>query len=132
MTKREFKPFEKVLVRDDAAHDGWRASFFSHYENGRPVTVNGWSFSRMIPYEGNEKLLGTRDEPEPELKKGDVVLVWDEGDDYKEVRVYSHHDGDFRKHMAYTCLLGDGQTTGARGWDYAVKFTPASVETPAS
>lgn len=55
----QFKPFDKVLVRDDYK-DEWRASFFSHIREGlsRYVTTGlVWKF--CIPYEGNEHLLGT-------------------------------------------------------------------------
>lgn len=57
----QFKPFEKVLVRD-SIDDVWRASFFSHIkeDDGRYVTTClSWKF--CIPYEGNEHLLGTTD-----------------------------------------------------------------------
>ena len=55
----QFKPFEKVLVRD-SIDDVWRASFFSHIKenDGRYVTTCvTWKF--CIPYIGNESLLGT-------------------------------------------------------------------------
>lgn len=55
----QFKPFEKVLVRD-SYNDMWRASFFSHIteDDGRYVTTCcTWKF--CIPYIGNEHLLGT-------------------------------------------------------------------------
>lgn len=57
--EHQFKPFEKVLVRD-SFDDVWRASFFSHIKenDGRYVTTCvTWKF--CIPYEGNEHLLGT-------------------------------------------------------------------------
>ena len=57
--EHQFKPFEKVLVRD-SYDDMWRASFFSHIKenDGRYVTTCViWKF--CIPYEGNEHLLGT-------------------------------------------------------------------------
>lgn len=59
--EHQFKPFEKVLVRD-SYDDVWRASFFSHIKenDGRYVTTClVWKF--CIPYEGNEHLLGTTD-----------------------------------------------------------------------
>ena len=55
----QFKPFEKVLVRD-SYDDMWRACFFSHIreDDGRYVTTCfTWKF--CIPYEENEHLLGT-------------------------------------------------------------------------
>lgn len=59
----QFKPFEKVLVRD-YDNDVWRASFFSHTREtlGRYATA-GLVWKQCIPYEGNEHLLGTKDSP---------------------------------------------------------------------
>lgn len=57
--EHQFKPFEKVLVRD-SIDDVWRASFFSHIkeDDGRYVTTFcTWKF--CIPYIGNESLVGT-------------------------------------------------------------------------
>ena len=56
--EHQFKPFEKVLVRD-SYNDMWRANLFSHIrEDGRYVTTGlVWNF--CIPYIGNESLLGT-------------------------------------------------------------------------
>lgn len=55
----QFKPFEKVLVRD-SYNDMWRASFFSHIkeDDGRYVTT-GLTWKFCIPYIGNESLVGT-------------------------------------------------------------------------
>ena len=59
--KVELKPFDKVLVRD-SYDDMWRACFFSHIrKDGKYVTTSfTWKF--CIPYEGNERLLGTTDD----------------------------------------------------------------------
>lgn len=57
--EHQFKPFEKVLVRD-SIDEVWRASFFSHIKenDGRYVTTCvTWKF--CIPYIGNESLVGT-------------------------------------------------------------------------
>ena len=60
-----FKAFDKVLVRDsdDAI---WVGSLFSFVDNQSPfkfICVNGNGFKQCIPYEGNECLLGTTDNP---------------------------------------------------------------------
>lgn len=59
--KVEFKPFDKVLVRD-CLDEIWRPSFFARYlPSGRePYQVIGGERVKLcIPYEGNESLLGT-------------------------------------------------------------------------
>lgn len=60
----QFKPFDKVLVRDNP-YEKWGCSFFSHYEDDKtfPYRCIGTQFTYCIPYEGNEHLLGTTDEP---------------------------------------------------------------------
>lgn len=61
-SKIELKPFDKVLVRDHLS-DNWRANLFSHIDkNGCHYCV--WaSWNYCIPYEGNEHLLGTTNDP---------------------------------------------------------------------
>lgn len=56
--KHQFKPFDKVLVRDIDENE-WECSLFSHIdEEGYYVCVGSW-WMQCIPYEGNEHLLGT-------------------------------------------------------------------------
>lgn len=63
--KCEFKPFDKVLGRNEK-DDVWEAELFSHYreESQYPFRCIGFSRKYCIPYEGNEHLLGTRNNPE--------------------------------------------------------------------
>lgn len=62
-TKKEypFKPFDKVLVRDDAGYDQdhWCCDFFSHVNNDCFVTTGG-EWSQCIPYnKETQHLVGT-------------------------------------------------------------------------
>ena len=120
----KFKPFDRVLVRD-GDDDVWRIQLYSHpYENFH-ACLNGVHW-QCISYEGNENLLGTTDSPEPEFKQGEAVLVWDEGDVTKKIKVYSHFDTELHKHIAFNVLLKDGETTQAGAWDHAEKFALVS------
>ena len=56
----ELKPFDKVLVRDDK-EDLWFANIFS-YRHRDMYYCLGECYRYCIPYEGNEKLLGTMDD----------------------------------------------------------------------
>lgn len=61
-----FKPFDKVLVRDDI-NDKWMLSIFGCYEDEVDkdfpyVCLNG-RYCYCIPYEGNEYLLNTTKSP---------------------------------------------------------------------
>lgn len=56
----EFKPFDKVLVRD-AEKKAWCADIYSHLSKDEPgihICVGG-AWPQVIPYEGNEHILGT-------------------------------------------------------------------------
>jgi uncharacterized Fe-S cluster protein YjdI len=59
----QFKPFDRVLVRD--RNDGeWGCDFFSHIaEDNRYICIHSW-WKQCIPYEGNEHLLNTTNKPE--------------------------------------------------------------------
>ena len=65
-TKHQFKPFDKVLVRNADTRE-WIPDFFikerrnSVFRFGCIVT-GAWK--QCIPYEGNEHLLGTTNNPE--------------------------------------------------------------------
>lgn len=62
-SKHQFKPFDKVLVRDIDENE-WECSLFSHIdEEYYYVCVGSW-WMQCIPYEGNEHLLGTTKKPE--------------------------------------------------------------------
>lgn len=55
----EFKPFDRVLVRDDD-RDYWRPEFFSYKDdNGNICCCGGVRWTTAIPYEGNEHLTMT-------------------------------------------------------------------------
>lgn len=56
-----FKPFDKVLVRDDS-DDEWRAGIFSHIDtkdSRYPFVTSHSIYKYCIPYKGNEDLIGT-------------------------------------------------------------------------
>jgi hypothetical protein len=57
--KENFKPFDKVLVRN-VEHVEWRISLFSSYSDEiyKYKCING-NYKYCIPYEGNEHLVGT-------------------------------------------------------------------------
>lgn len=62
-SKHQFRPFDKVLVRDIDENE-WECSLFSHIdEEGYYVCVGSW-WMQCIPYEGNEHLLGTTNNPQ--------------------------------------------------------------------
>lgn len=77
---KQFKPFDKVLVRTEY-NDGnkWNVDLYSHYSDDHHVCVGMLLVedNDILPYEGNEHLVGTTDEPEEEikLKEGEWIMV---------------------------------------------------------
>lgn len=62
--KHQFKPFDKVLVRDDDS-DIWDCNIFNRIdEDGAYLCIDYEYWEQCIPYEGNEHLLGTTNKPE--------------------------------------------------------------------
>ena len=57
-----FKPFDKVLVRD-GNREKWQCALFSNYDKEQPYSfiTTGDNYKQCIPFEGNEHLLGTTD-----------------------------------------------------------------------
>ena len=61
----EFKPFDKVLVRDGDDFT-WRIDLFESFSKDAPYSFRciGGCWKQYIPYEGNEHLLGTTEDAE--------------------------------------------------------------------
>lgn len=60
----EFKPFDKVLVRDDNSGE-WCLALYAYYQEATKLhrMVGGARWDQCIPYDGNDHLLGTTDKP---------------------------------------------------------------------
>lgn len=61
--KPQFKPFEKVLVRDGDQNE-WQCNFFSGMDKENFYLCVSARWEQCIPYEGNEHLLGTTIKPQ--------------------------------------------------------------------
>lgn len=64
LVKQEFKPFDKVLVRDEI-NEKWSINLFSYYEGedqAFPYVCVPGRYKHCIPYEGNEHLVGKKDD----------------------------------------------------------------------
>lgn len=78
---KQFKPFDKVLTR--LSNDVWEADFYSHWD-AEEEAHNAIAYGKIpdediIPFEGNEHLIGTTEEPEEEIKleEGEWIMVRD-------------------------------------------------------
>ena len=64
LIKQEFKPFDKVLVRNNT-DEKWSINLFSYYEEedqAFPYVCVSGRYEHCIPYEGNEHLVGKKDD----------------------------------------------------------------------
>lgn len=78
-TMKQFKPFDKVLAK---VYNTWEARFFDRIDKmGRYQLTSGAVVGEkdILPFEGNEHLLGTNKEPEEEitLKEGERIVCSD-------------------------------------------------------
>ena len=62
--EHKFKPFDKVLVRNDV-NSIWQPSIFTHQLGDSFYTVSLYPYEKeqILPYEGNEHLVGTTNNP---------------------------------------------------------------------
>lgn len=98
---QNFEPDQLVLVRENDMHV-WRLTHYSHTVEGMDwnVTIDGkaWASKFIIPYAGNEHLLGTTNSPTPkwEPKPGELVAVRQDGFDHWCVAQFKRErDGRF-------------------------------------
>lgn len=131
--KTEFKPFDKVLVRDNK-EDIWRIDLFERYlpdYNHPEYNICNYiclraAWEECIPYKGNEHLLGTSETPEItdlgnnilfgiELKVGYVLEFEDE-----DVRIAGIIIPAGRKELAVSYLK--------YGWDYLKNISINNVK----
>ena len=70
----EFKPFDKVLVRDGNAYEWQPELFYRINEEGKYCTLGNVEWSQCIPYEGNEHLMDTANMPEITDLKNNILF----------------------------------------------------------
>ena len=68
----EFKPFDKVLMRD-SEHEIWEPALFSGKVGDAFKDTSLSVYRYCIPYEGNEHLAGTYNAPHTEFQDGELV-----------------------------------------------------------
>lgn len=127
--RKQFKPFDKVLVRD--GNNRWKIDFYSHFDN----ECNGHHtmcyslykvpHNEILPYEGNEHLLGTTDKPEEKIKlEEEEFLVCFDCMDYFDAKDFCLSPFD--------CLsLSTVRTKDGNNWGLFIRlsdFNPEDME----
>lgn len=72
--KTEFKPFDKVLVRDGNAYEWQPELFYKINEEGKYCTLGNVEWSQCIPYQDNEHLMDTANMPEFTDLKNNILF----------------------------------------------------------
>lgn len=68
----QFKPFDKVLVRDHDK-DIWRARIYDYYAGSYHFCQDGHGYNYCIPYEGNEQLACTTNKPKDDFEPEEIT-----------------------------------------------------------
>ena len=116
--EHKFEPYQKVLARDTIG-GVWRAKFFSNYsDDNKFVCTDDMVWEMCVHYEGNDHLLGTRNNPEQKFKFGQKVRVWDDKEDEKINAIFHKYlKGEPYKYIA---LCKDNMTTTS--WKHCEAF----------
>ncbi len=115
---QKFEPDQLVLVRYTKTSE-WRIRRYSILceERQRHETQDGviWEDEDILPYSGNEHLLGTTDSPTPkwEPKPGELVAVKYLFDTSWRARVFVKIDEDKK----YQCFCSQDENDGYASWD---------------
>lgn len=91
----EFKPFDKILVRD-SDQSNWKVGIFSHYdEKSNTYVCVGSYYTQCIPYnEETAHLLGTNEPYQPKQKEIKYTVTYGFG---KDLTVTSYTEEEFKK-----------------------------------
>lgn len=132
----EFKPFDKIIIKskskNHAISNVWGCAEFSHYYGDYIVFAGGHAYNidtfDILPFEGNQYLVGTSDVPEEEvvLKQGDIVIVFDDFDSF-----YFNGRFDGTLSTFNHCSKTDIITSDNTPWRYCIpfsKFNPKDME----
>lgn len=116
--KNQFKPYDRVLVRDHY-DKRWKCDFYSHKsgETGIQTIRNVYSIENVIPYDGNEYLIGTMNEPEEETieLEDDEFLVCFDNIDYFDAK-------DFCLSPFYQLNCFSVRTKDGNNWNLFIRF----------
>lgn len=128
MEQIKFKPFDRVIVKRKEKCNLWICAEFSHYNGNFIVLVGGYEYNAsmfdILPFAGNEYLVGTSDMPEEEVKlvEGEIIVVFDSIENLLNVDFCS-----VRKFL-YTCdnaftTNANILFTNSNTWKYAIRFS---------
>ena len=101
MEKNQFKPFDKVFVRDSSS-ERWRANFYSHIDKNNKHVCMSSTWNYCIPYnEETACLVSTNNEYKPQQPKTyQVIFITQNGDRHQ----VSYTDDELKKFIETAVL----------------------------
>lgn len=117
---KEFKPYDRVLVRT-TKNSKWDIDLYSYFNDEVKMHVTLSDLcgdENILPYEGNEALIGTTDEPEEEivLENGEKIIC---SNHISRLTIGRGLLEDFDSIMG-ECFICKSDLTG---YPYAVRFS---------
>lgn len=118
-----FKKYDRVLMRTKVGP--WKAMLFKEEKEKKFITTCGFMYDECVPFEGNEYLIGTKEDIwEP--KNGDVVFVRDT--EYEDWSIRVFYDGSIKnselRYYTYEEYDDDCGQYDTIGWLYCKPFKP--------
>lgn len=130
---KTFKSFDKVIIRIkyiDA--DKWGIDLYSHYSNDYHVCIGMRNVEDddILPYEGNEHLVGTNGKPDEEviLEEGEYIMVADDPSTSQYKWLLRRFAGMYESTERIAACASDDI---AFFWEYAIRlsdFNPNDME----
>ena len=120
---KQYKPFDRILVREGGE---WTPDIYSYYnenKNKHWCLSFGWlEEDQILPYEGNEHLVGTTDEPEEEIKlEEEEWLMVSSSDDFLPCDWQLYKFVGLDESDDY--LLANKYVWRPSKWEYAIRFS---------
>lgn len=132
---KEFKTFERIIVRPKDKSDIWLCGLFNNYDDKGIKVIIGTKYIllsdeyEILPYKNNELLVGTTDEPDEEvrLEKGEWIIA---SDNIYALRIGNGVTGRFVETKDNMFIKSAFQRYGIE-YEYAIRlkdFDPSNME----
>ena len=129
--EKKFKAFDRVLIKD--INGKWQIDFYSYWdkdsENHITMSYGGSldiTDEQILPYEGNEHLVGTTDSPDEEVKLLDTEKVM--AYTHNENWIYATHINVLLVEGLFYVILTNGEDIKVKKVVKFSDFNPSNME----
>lgn len=120
-----FKPFDKILLKGKAEDLVWFCELYSHYDEANEIlyAIGNIPYTPqvydVIPFEGNEDLVGTNNKFEKvSLEPAELVVVSDNFDNIITGTIRRFYQ--IIEYDQFECYMSDVNSTSC--WKYCIPF----------